>query len=161
MKATNQYRPFRYATTTLRQIVWKFKDVEDLPDKFDRSKPVHSPDEVYRQFRFLFDDQPRERFVVFLLNAGNRIQAIDIVTEGTLNASLVHPREVFRAAIVGTCASIIVAHNHPSGNIEPSNEDIQVTRQLIEAGKIIGIAVRDHIIFADKSYTSFAERGLL
>ena len=78
-----------------------------------------------------------------------------------MNSSLCHPREVFRGAIVSTCASIIIAHNHPSGNIEPSQEDISITKQLVESGKIVGIPVHDHIIFADSTYTSLAERGLI
>lgn len=85
----------------------------------------------------------------------------EVVTEGTLNASLVHPREVFRGAIVATSASIILMHNHPSGNAAPSTEDIQITKQMVEAGRIIGIPVHDHIIFADDTYTSLAEQGLL
>lgn len=72
-----------------------------------------------------------------------------------------HPREVFRGAIVSSCANIIVAHNHPSGNLEPSNEDISLTKKLIEAGKIIEINVFDHIIFAENEYTSFVEKRLM
>jgi len=85
----------------------------------------------------------------------------EIITEGILNSSLVHPREIFRGAIVATCASIIIAHNHPSGNPEPSSEDIQITKQVTEAGKIIGIPLHDHIIFTEEAFTSFAERGLI
>ncbi len=85
----------------------------------------------------------------------------EVVSEGTLNSSIVHPREVFRGAIVATAAAIIISHNHPSGNAEPSTEDIQLTKQLSEASKIIGIALHDHIIFAGENYTSFAERGIL
>jgi DNA repair protein RadC len=99
--------------------------------------------------------------VVIWLNTANRVSGFEILSEGTLNTSVVHPREVFRGAIVATCAGIILAHNHPSGNPEPSPEDLQITRQIVEAGRIIGIPVHDHIIFADKTYTSFSEQGLL
>ena len=85
----------------------------------------------------------------------------EIITEGLLNSSLVHPREVFRGAIVATCASVILMHNHPSNNLEPSREDISITKQIVEAGKIIGIPVHDHIIFTNESYTSLTERGLM
>jgi DNA repair protein RadC len=74
---------------------------------------------------------------------------------------LVHPREVFRGAIVATCANIILAHNHPSGNLEPSREDISITKKLVEAGKIVDISVLDHIIFGDDGYTSFVEKRLI
>ena len=74
---------------------------------------------------------------------------------------MVHPREVFRGAIVATCANIIIAHNHPSGNLEPSKEDISITKKLVEAGKIIDISVLDHIIFTDDGFTSFEERRLI
>ncbi len=156
-----RYRPTPYPATQLRQIVWRFKDVEELPLGFDRNTVLRNPEEVYRRYRFLFDGLVQERFVVFILNSKNAVQAIEIISEGTLNASLVHPREVFRAAILGIGASIIVAHNHPSGNSEPSKEDIEVTRQLTESGKIIGIPVNDHLIFTENGFTSFAERGLM
>ena len=156
-----KFRPTPYPAHQLRQIVWRFKDVEELPLGFDRGTVIRSPEDVYRQYRFLFEGLVQERFVVFILNSKNAVQAIEIVSEGTLNASLVHPREVFRAAILGIGASIIVAHNHPSGNLEPSREDIEITRQLVESGKIIGIPIHDHLIFTENGCTSFAERGLL
>jgi len=109
----------------------------------------------------LFDGEVKERFVVFWLNSANIVQGFEIVSEGTLNSSVVHPREVFRGAIVSSCANIIVAHNHPSGNPEPSNEDISLTKKLVEAGKIIEISVFDHIIFAENTFTSFVERRLI
>ncbi len=103
----------------------------------------------------------REVFEVLLLNSANVIQKQVRISEGNLNASIVHPREVFKAAIDGLAASVILVHNHPSGNPEPSNEDKMITRQLVESGKIIGIPVHDHLIIAGNAYTSFAERGLL
>jgi len=127
---------------------------------FDRSEPIRSPEDMMR-YRFLFEGYTTERFVVFILNSKNTVQGVEVVSEGTLNASLVHPREVFRSAVLGLGASIIVAHNHPSGNPEPSREDIQITKQLVEAGKILDIPLHDHIIFTEEGYTSFAERGLL
>ena len=109
----------------------------------------------------MFDGEVKERFVVFWLNSANVVTGFDVISEGLLNSSLVHPREVFRGAIVATCANIILAHNHPSGNIEASQEDISITAKLVDAGKIIDIKVFDHIIFADESYTSFVSRGLI
>lgn len=156
-----KFRPTPYPKTQLRQIVWRLKEVEEIPEGFTRDSVIHGPEDLHRQFHFLFDGLVNERFVVFILNSKNAVAAIEIVSEGTLNASLVHPRETFRAAILGIGAAIIVAHNHPSGNREPSNEDLAITRQLTEAGKIIGIPLHDHVIFTQDGYTSFAERGLL
>lgn len=148
---------------TIQTITWKFRDAPSAyPELPIESKVyVRSPADVYRHFRSLFENQVRERFVVLWLNSANRVMGFEIVTEGTLNSSLVHPREVFRGAIVATSASIIVAHNHPSGNPEPSQEDVSVTKQLTSAGKILGIPLHDHIIFANDTYTSLAERGIL
>lgn len=109
----------------------------------------------------MFDGEVRERFVVFWLSTANIVTGFEIISEGNLNSSIVHPREVFRGAIVATCANIIIAHNHPSGNPEPSREDINITKKLVEAGKIIDVAVFDHIIFAEGKYTSLIESRLI
>ena len=90
-----------------------------------------------------------ETFLVFSVDTKKRITGISTITQGTLNASLVHPREVFQAALLHNAASIILVHNHPSGDPAPSPEDIAVTRKLIEAGRIMGIPVSDHIIIGD------------
>ncbi len=147
----------------LRTVVWRFKESsEDLPGlKAQRSVILRSPEDVFRSYADIFTGQVRERFLVIWLNASNKVIGFEVVTEGTLNCSLVHPREVFRGAIVATAASIIVAHNHPSGNPEPSAEDLEITKQLVESGKTIGIPVHDHIIIGENSYTSLAERGMI
>jgi len=147
---------------SVKHVTWRFSDCcKVYPELPSEKIYIHGPEDVYQHFLFLFKQQVRERFVVFWLNSANRIIGLEVVSEGTLNSSLVHPREVLRGAIVATCASIVIAHNHPSGNIEPSSEDIAITKQIVEAGKIIGIPVHDHIIFTNESYTSFAERGLI
>lgn len=150
----------KYATRT---VVWKFQDSKEaLPELASkRSVVVRSPEDLVSAYASLFKDHVRERFVVFWLSSSNRVLGFEIISEGTLNSSLVHPREVFRGAIVATAASIIIAHNHPSENAEPSQEDIAITKQIVGAGRICGIAVHDHIIFAGSGYVSFAERGLL
>lgn len=129
----NQYCPVRIKSSRycLKRLVWRIRDVEEIPQGFVR-EPIRSPNDL-AQYQWLFADQARERFVVFVLNSANRVVAVDIVSEGSLNASIVHPREVFRVAVMGVGASIIVAHNHPSGNSEPSREDIEITRQLVES----------------------------
>jgi DNA repair protein RadC len=133
-----------------------------LPElKEKQSVTIRTPSDLHDNYHSLFDNQVKERFMVFWLNSGNKVVGFEIITEGILNSSLAHPREIFRGAIIATAASIIVAHNHPSGNAEPSGEDISMTRQIVEAGKVIGITVHDHIVFANEHYSSFAERGLL
>ncbi len=146
----------------IKKITWKFRDASiDYPELTERKIKITSPSQVYENFRFLFDGQVRERFIVFWLGSNNVVTGFEVISEGLLNSSLVHPREVFRGAIVATAANIILAHNHPSGNTEPSTEDISITRQLIEAGKIVGISVFDHLIFADNQFTSFVEKRLI
>lgn len=109
----------------------------------------------------IFRSAKKEHFYAFLLDTHNRIIGREIVSIGTLNASLIHPRECFRTAIVKTAASVIFVHNHPSGGLEPSQEDITVTKRLVDAGKLLGIAVLDHVIVTTDSYTSFRERSLV
>jgi len=147
----------------IRTITWRFKESIELDQELanKRSVTIRAPADVFENYQSLFKDQVRERFIVFWLNSANKVVGFEIISEGILNSSLTHPREVFRGAIVATAASVILAHNHPSDNTEPSQEDISITRQLVESGKILGIPVHDHIIFAGNSYTSFAERGLV
>ena len=127
------------------------------------SKPfkIFSPQDVVQKFLPSFRDLKQEVFSILLLDSANHFIREVKITTGILNSSLVHPREVFRHAILEPAASIILLHNHPSGNSEPSAEDIQITRQIVEAGKIIGIPVHDHIIIAGLNYYSFVERGLV
>ena len=106
-------------------------------------------------------DQDKEFFFVLHLDVRHRIKLMDLVSVGTLNQSLVHPREVFTRAVGMRSASVILAHNHPSGETRPSSEDLSVTERLCQAGKILSIDVLDHIIFTDKSYLSFREQGLI
>jgi DNA repair protein RadC len=146
----------------IRTISWKFQDSTALYPNLPKVKIfIRSPEDLFKHFHSIFKGHVRERFVIFWLSSDNSVIGFEIITEGILNSSLTHPREIFRGAIVATCASIIASHNHPSNNPEPSAEDIAITKQIIEAGKIIGIPVHDHIIFTDSNYTSFAERGLI
>jgi len=104
----------------------------------------------------------REHFVGLYLNTANNLITIHTVSVGTLNSSLVHPREVFKIALMVNAASVVVSHNHPSGNAEPSQEDLAITKQLVEAGKILGVPLYDHVIVTEgNGFTSFSERGLI
>lgn len=107
------------------------------------------------------DDYEIEHFFVILLDIRNRLIRLEKVSKGTLTASLVHPRETFGIAIKNKAAKIIIAHNHPSGDSSPSDEDIKMTKRLKDAGVIIGINVVDHIIFTKNSFFSFKDEGLL
>lgn len=122
---------------------------------------IRSPEDAARCIVPLLRDRTNEVFFVLLLDAKNALKSQVEVTSGTLNASLVHPREVYKVAIDNRAASIIVVHNHPSGNPDPSREDAEITRQLAEAGRIVGIPLHDHIIVAGDRFTSLAEKGLL
>lgn len=123
---------------------------------------IRSPDDAAKIVVDYLRGVDREHMVGLYLNSANRLIGIHTITIGILNSSLVHPREVFKIALMMSAASIIISHNHPSGNTEPSSEDLAITKQLAEAGKILGIPLHDHIIVTEHNgYTSFAERGLL
>ena len=127
----------------------------------ERRVQVRSPEDVAAVYGPLMRDLQREVFKIVLLNTANVILSDYTISEGGLAASIVEPRAVFQRAILENAASVICLHNHPSGNPEPSREDIRVTRQLVEGGKILGIPVHDHLIIAGRKHTSMAERGLL
>jgi DNA repair protein RadC len=120
-----------------------------------------SPRQVFDYFHHEFRDSRKEYFLTLLLDGKNRIIRRVQVSEGSLNQSIVHPREVFIPAVKESAAAIILVHNHPTGDPAPSSEDIAITRRLREAGDIMGIKVLDHIIIGDGEFVSFVERGLL
>ena len=120
-----------------------------------------APHQIQAAFQELLGDVDREYFLAFMLDGKNRISSCNVVSIGSLNQAIVHPREVFKAAILSNAAAIIIAHNHPSGDTTPSREDREITRRLKEVGDMIGIRVLDHIIVGDNSYLSFTEMGLL
>ena len=129
--------------------------------KWFSDKKITSPAEVAEIFIPLLRDDQKEKFIVVCLNSANKIIKYEIISIGNLNSSVVHPREIFKVAIDNTSASIILIHNHPSGNPEPSNEDISITRKIVEAGKIMDIPVFDHLIIAGGKFTSFVEKRLI
>lgn len=126
-----------------------------------KERSVRSPEDGYQLMKLFLADKDREHFIVASLDTKNQPVSINVCHIGSLNASLVHPREVMKSAILSNAASIIVGHNHPSGLPEPSREDIDVTKRLVEAGKIIGIDVIDHIIVGDETYISLKEKGYI
>lgn len=108
-----------------------------------------------------FVTRAQEYFIVITLNGAHEVIKSRVVSIGILNRTLIHPREVFSDVIKDRAASIVLAHNHPSGNLEPSNEDMEVTKRLIKSGELLGIKVLDHIIFSNKNYFSFTENSLI
>ncbi len=126
----------------------------------ERSR-IRGPGDVYERCAPALRDLDQEEFRVLLMNTQHAVMAELMVTRGTLDASVVHPREVFKRAVVESAAALILVHNHPSGDPAPSAEDREVTDQLARAGKILGIPVLDHVVIGDARYVSFAEAGLL
>ena len=122
---------------------------------------LSSPEQVYARYGPLMEDLEKEVFRVALLDAQNGLVKDVVVSEGTLSASLVHPREVFKPAILESAASLILLHNHPSGDPTPSREDIRLTRQLVECGQLLDLRIHDHIVIGRGRFASLAERGAL
>lgn len=121
---------------------------------------ILSPEDVWNELRDIRDHR-KEHFVVFYLDTRNQEIKREIISVGTLNASLVHPREVFEPAVRNLAAQIIIAHNHPSDNTDPSEEDIVLTKRLCEAGRILDIEIVDHVIVSKSGYLSFKEKKLI
>ena len=118
-----------------------------------------SASQVYEHLNYEFRDRHKEHFMALLLDGKNRIISRAQISEGSLNQSIVHPREVFNAAVRQSAAAMILLHNHPTGDPAPSPEDLEVTRRLSEAGELMGIRVLDHIIIGEDAFYSFAEHG--
>lgn len=115
--------------------------------------------QIYETFRDRFTRADREEFLVLLLNAKNTLLGFHVVSVGSLTASIVHPREVFKIAILGNAAALILLHNHPSGDPTPSAEDLSITTRLRQVGEVVGIKVLDHIVIGENRYVSFVDDG--
>jgi DNA repair protein RadC len=127
----------------------------------DEAGSITNPRQAAELFMEELRYKKKEHFKVLLLNTKNHIISREEISVGSLNASIVHPREIFNAPLRKSAASVILVHNHPSGDPSPSQEDLEVTRRLADAGHILGIAVRDHLIIGDGCFFSFKEKGLL
>jgi DNA repair protein RadC len=147
-------------------VAWKIKAILELAKRIatlppnDRTTirtPKDAADLLMNQMRLL----DREHFKAVLMDTKNHVLDIVTISVGTLNSSLVHPRELFKEAIKRSCAGIILAHNHPSGIPDPSSEDKSLTNRLVDAGKLLGITILDHVIIGDSKYFSFRESGLM
>lgn len=121
------------------------------------TNPKDAADLVFHELRLL----DKEHFLILMLNTKHRVIAKKVISIGHLNASLVHPREMFKEAIKHSSAAVILVHNHPSGDPSPSEDDIRITRRLVEGGQLLGIQVLDHVIVGEQGYVSLKEKGLI
>ncbi|SCN02056.1 JAB domain-containing protein [Bacillus wiedmannii] len=128
---------------------------------FYKERRIESPENASALLKQFLGEMDREYFIVLCLDTKNQPTAINVCHIGSLNASIVHPREVLKPAIISNAASIIVAHNHPSNDPTPSREDIEVTKRLAEAGKVIGVELLDHVIVCSDSFVSLKEKGYI
>lgn len=132
-------------------------NLREKVEKFD----VRSPKSVANIFMNILSDEMKEHFYVLLLNTKNKIISWDEISRGDLNSSIVHPREVFKYALKNSANSIICLHNHPSGDVTESSEDIEITKRLLEVGNLVGIRLLDHIIIGGNKYVSLREKGII
>ena len=122
---------------------------------------ISSPKDAYEMIKDQLQDLDREQFIIACLNTKNEPTNLSVVSVGTLNKAIIHPREVFKTAILSNAASVMAFHNHPSGDTTPSDQDIQLTHRLVEAGELLGIKLLDHLIIGGGSFTSLKEKGYL
>ena len=126
-----------------------------------QTRQILSPNDAYEMIKEQLEGLDREQFIIACLNTKNEPTNISVVSVGTLNKAIVHPREVFKTAILSNAASIMAFHNHPSGETTPSQQDIQLTNRLYEAGGLLGIKLLDHLIIGDGTFISLKEKGYL
>ena len=133
------------------------------PAEFPHGTPCKSSDDVQRLARAIYEtlDADKEHFVLLAMNNKNRVNGFKVISTGSLTASLVHPREVWRAALHLCAAAVVFVHNHPSGDPAPSSEDQEITRRLKETGDTLGIRVLDHVVLGRERFYSFSDQGLL
>jgi len=141
--------------------MYELRVVRERRVGYGRGRCLRKSGEVYAAFRSRFEVADREEFLAVSLDGKNRSLGFNVVSVGSLTASLVHPREVYKAAILANAAALLVVHNHPSGDPTPSTEDMAITARLKHAGEILGINLLDHVVIGDGRYVSFADDGLL
>ncbi|WP_270305449.1 RadC family protein [Terrisporobacter petrolearius] len=139
-----------------RVDIVSIKMIKESSIKYENRK-INNPWDGFKLLRDMLEDCDRENMVVVCLNTKSEPINISVVSVGTLNSSLVHPREIFKTAILSNSNKILIAHNHPSGKVDPSNEDDKITKRLKEAGELLGIEVLDHLIIGDGLYFSYKE----
>lgn len=149
-----------FATACKLQAAFKLGEKAELQiTKY--GEKIESPETVFNIFKKEIGGKKKESFYIISLTTRNNLISVDKVSTGTLSASLAHPREVFISAIKNSASSVIIVHNHPSGDSQPSEDDLEITKRLVEAGKILGIDVVDHIIISKDNYFSFKDKRLV
>lgn len=146
----------------LRELTVRYsvkKNVDGQPVIVGRA--LNSPRDSAAALMAVLKDEPSEVFAMLCLTTKHRVIAYHEVSRGTLDSTLVHPREVFKAAILANAAAIVVCHNHPSGDPSPSLDDLELTKRLIATGELLGISVLDHVVVGDSRYYSFKEGALM
>ena len=141
--------------------VFRVSLIKEQAIPYAKSSLILTPQDVYELVTEYLQGTDREHFIAVFLDSRSAVIGINTVSIGTLTESLVHSREVFKGAILANAASVIVAHNHPTGDHHPSEADMSVTTKLKEAGRILGIPIEDHVIVAEAGYFSFRQQGLL
>jgi DNA repair protein RadC len=139
------------------QMVREESGIYECERKADTSKQVNDILRVVCKI----DKEPGEKFYVLCLSTRNEVIGIHLVSVGNVNTSVIHPREIFQRAIMSNATSIIIAHNHPSGDPEPSRDDIAITEELVKASKMMGIGLLDHVVIGESTYVSMGDRNLV
>ena len=139
------------------------KLVKEKTTRYDVNNTLTSPETAYKFIERVCElsSEPEENLMMLTLNTKNTVTGVFTVSKGSLNSSIVHPREVYKRALLNNANSIMIFHNHPSGDPAPSKDDIAITKRLEEVGKIIGIKLLDHLIIGDERFTSLKEGGIL
>ena len=159
-KEESPSKPRSLRFRTIRPVFETLTIKENVPAYINAKTRLTAPRQVWEMFRFL-GMESKEWMLVLLLDGKNRLSAVDVCSIGSLNQSIVHPREIFKSALLASAAAIILVHNHPSGDTTPSREDLEISKRLKEASDILGIKLLDHIVIGEEEFTSFVERGLM
>jgi len=139
--------------------MWKLRVVRERSEPYSMRKRFTSSTELYAGFRDYFAMLDREEFVVLCLDNKHQLEGFHVVSVGSVSASIVHPREVFKVALLCNASALVFMHNHPAGDPTPSKEDIEITKRLRECADIFGIRVLDHVVFGDGRFVSFVDDG--
>lgn len=156
---TDPHKPRSITLKKIKAVYEKLIIAEEADQPLKPFKRYKCPEQVFDTFSFL-KHETKEHFFAIHLDTKHRICCVDEVAIGSLNQAVIHPREVFKTALLSSASAIILLHNHPSGDPKPSREDIEITKRLKEASEILGVRLLDHIIIGN-SYVSFADRGLI
>lgn len=157
METTREWKTIRLRCL---RVIYERQVVREEAPAYLQSRRISRPEDVYELLHDL-QRETKEHFLTLHLDGKNRIICLDRVSTGSLNQSIVHPREVFKGALLSSAAAVVLVHNHPSGDPTPSTEDREITRRLREVGDLVGIKVLDHVIVGEGRYVSFSELGII